>query len=532
MNKLKKILLLPIISQLKLFFSHFIMLYSMPIVWFKSLYACRILLDGRLEQYGGCHPHRSFQHFWTRNQWFNINKYGRKGITPLLGNGNFSLSNLPFIGIPGHYIYSNAGAASVLFASLFWSFSHLIWLKSSPTYEVIICTLLLFFSSASFAMTFARQNYSILGWMWSPLALFSILNGEFIFATIFLTLISLFSFTAIFFISLAVLFLLFVNNHIEMIIVLFPAVFLWTLTICNLHNFSISEIIKTFKKIFNWIGGSTSKAKYVRGSKSWTNSLFVYLLLSYTSISIIFYINIDSLPYFIIFGISLLLINTCVMRLADDQSLIILLMMLSFIQIVNVDFNLILTVFFWICLSPPAFTILLKPLKKTKSLYIFPEIHSPYDHTELIYIINKFLKPISRGSRVLWAFENPNNNYDNIFSYFSSLLEPMIWAASQRSILIFPNWYAISENNFVGAPEFWGRKYEDLIKNSKDYDCDHIIYHYEKKKGIDSKLLLEFKVLSKIEWQKYSNQLKNYTPWESGYDSPIFLLLKRKVKSK
>jgi hypothetical protein len=66
----------------------------------------------------------------------------------------------------------------------------------------------------------------------------------------------------------------------------------------------------------------------------------------------------------------------------------------------------------------------------------------------------------------------------------------MIWAASQRSILIFPNWYAISENNFVGAPEFWGRKYEDLIKNSKDYDCDHIIYHYEKKKRNRLKIII------------------------------------------
>lgn len=383
---IKKFFNLPFKLKAELIFCPLFLIFKMPIVWFKSLIACNILLNGRWERYGGCHPHRSFQHFWTRNQWHSINKYGRRGTSPLLGMGSFPLSNLFFVGLLGHYLYSYAGAAIVLFSSLFLSASQFIWLNTNAVENVLIYNSIFFFSPVFFAMTFARQNYSILGWMWAPLVFYSILNNQFLLAAIFLTLVSIFSFTAIFFVSLISIIILIINNNIMMMAILAPPILFWSLSILSNNDFSSYKISKVLKRIFSLIGTNKNKVKYKRKSLGWKNSTFIYMFFSNTSLAILYYIIIGQIPSLILIGLFILLMNTIFLRLADDQTPIILLAMLAFTQLVRIDFNIILAISFWVCLSPPAFVIFLKPLKTNQNLYIYPETHYPYDHTKNNFI--------------------------------------------------------------------------------------------------------------------------------------------------
>jgi hypothetical protein len=524
----KKFTSLPKGEKINLLFFPIFLAYRMPVVWFRSLYECRVLLQGRWERYGGCHPIRSYQHFWTKTQWLNISLYGRGGVTPLMGTGEFNLSKLFHVAPLGHYIYANAAAASVLCAGIFWSFSHLIWLNFSKPFEVFIYLAIIFLGSTNFAMVFSRQNYSILGWMWTPLVLYSTLNGELLSGLVFMTLISLLSFTATFFTALVVVFILLITKDVEMLLILFPSFLIWVLSILSAHNFSYQKIKYTLYETFKIIGGTSRDVKYSYNlSKDFKNIGFLYHLFLYGALAIVyFYINKHA-PLLLAFGILILFVNTLIMRLADEQTILIMLMMLTFIDVVTVNFNWFVAVIFWICVSPPAFLFNLQPTNKTSNLYIEPEVHSPFDHTNLISIIEEFFLPVCDGKRILFSVKNPEGEYFKIFDGYRYLLEPLMWVVSKRSILLMPNWYSVMENNFLAAPTFWGRDLGSIYKNLNNFDCDYVLYYYDELNPIQAGILEEFKIIGRIDWKNHVAELGGKLAWPNNIQEPVFLLLQK-----
>jgi hypothetical protein len=505
-----------------------VLLIVMPIAWGKSLLACKVLLNGKWECYGGCHPHRSFQHFWTRTQWYNLNKYGRKGCSQSLGSGDYPLSRFFFVALLGHYIYSFAGAASVLLAGLFWLLSHAIFLVDIENTGVWGYYLLLIISTGSFAMIFARQNYSILGWMWVPLIFHFAMQGEIILLILFLMLTSLFSFTVVFFVSLFMIILSFQLGDILIVYALIPVIISWLVSILNSHNYSIGNVLTTFQNTLKLIGASSVNLKYLRrGDKSFKSISFLYFAISNTSLIVgIYFIN-DYFPLLLMISLFLLLLNRLAVRIADDQTIIMLLMMTAFLELIKGDSSFVLLFFYWISVSPPAALILLRQMKSESNLYIVPDVHEPFDHSTILNDLSRFIAPVEDASKVLWAFEDPQDDYSKIFDGFRTTLEPLMWAAQSRSILVMPNWYAIAENNYVGACNFWGRDKRRIIENMELWGCNYVIYHLDESELLSQELLSEFTILKEFRWGNYLNAFGNYRPWPDQYISPKFLLLKR-----
>ncbi|HEY6354104.1 MAG TPA: hypothetical protein VIY30_06420, partial [Burkholderiaceae bacterium] len=60
--------------------------------WMRSLWASRVLLRGQWQRYQGFHPLNALTSFFYKTQWLNIERFGRWGVSPLLGLGNYPLS--------------------------------------------------------------------------------------------------------------------------------------------------------------------------------------------------------------------------------------------------------------------------------------------------------------------------------------------------------------------------------------------------------------------------------------------------------
>ena len=399
MKIVKKFKSLPTQTKIELFLYPLFLIFQMPIIWVRSIYSCRVLLEGRWERYGGCHPIRSYQHFFTRIQYFNICKYGRSGTTPLLGTGNFKLSKLFHVSLWGHYLYANAGAAAVLYAGIFWSISHLIWLNTAQLVGAF-CILLYFFSSYSFAMSFSRQNYTILGWMWAPLVLYCLINEKFILGIVFTTLISLFSFTAIFYTGIIIIMISILKNNFFMVLVLVPAAIQWLISLASTHDYSIAKLFETFLEMLKLIGGTNKNVKYSYSLRNWRQLDFLYLIISYGMMTTTFLIY-KNIPFLIITGIFMLIFNNLVKRVADEQTIIIVLIMLTFCQIVSVHFNWIIAAIFWICVCPPPFIFQLPPTGEKQILHLKLNVLEPFDHTSLIDLPG-FLSSVDENKRVLF----------------------------------------------------------------------------------------------------------------------------------
>ena len=90
---LKKMLSLPIAIKLEILFYPFFLLYRMPIAWAKSLWEARILLNGQWHRYMGSNPQNAINSMFYRTQWINLDRYGRNGVSPILGLGQYPLKN-------------------------------------------------------------------------------------------------------------------------------------------------------------------------------------------------------------------------------------------------------------------------------------------------------------------------------------------------------------------------------------------------------------------------------------------------------
>jgi hypothetical protein len=211
-------------------------------------------------------------------------------------------------------------------------------------------------------------------------------------------------------------------------------------------------------------------------------------------------------------------------------------MMLTFIDVVTVNFNWFVAVIFWICVSPPAFLFNLQPTNKTSNLYIEPEVHSPFDHTNLISIIEEFFLPVCDGKRILFSVKNPEGEYFKIFDGYRYLLEPLMWVVSKRSILLMPNWYSVMENNFLAAPTFWGRDLGSIYKNLNNFDCDYVLYYYDELNPIQAGILEEFKPLSEYGLDSLRDKViigdVSYDQMEAYFRKGYYLALVEQLRHK
>lgn len=459
------------------------------VAWPKSLWASRILLWAQWSQYHGFHVHNAINSLFYRTQWINLNRYGRLYNSPIIGLGNFPLSNWWHLSSIASYFYAYAGAVTTLLGTLFLTVSHLLWLQSADWEWVIIVTAVLFFSSTTYAMAFSRQNYQILAWMFVPIGLFGLLNGQWIVGAIAFFMAAMLGVTAfVVCIYLVVCYALYTSNY-QMLWLMLPA-----MLVVSVKFFPLlikGNLRESFLNLGKLIGLIHVKVRYKRGSMKLGLFNLYFLFLCSISLGLIWYAK-QEVPIFLLLATTLFLINQRFARFADDQSMMLTVAMTAVVEVLILPFN-------WLSLF--GLVVVLNPILNflQAGKYSTPKIFTPFSTNSILQELSVFLK-VPTNERIYFAFNDPLGKYENVFDGYRVLLEAPLVVAAEKNIHLFPDWYAVMETNYEGAPSIWGRSITAVLKNLMYWKASYAIIYQDAGTEIACDWLEEFEVISEFDW--------------------------------
>jgi len=521
MNLVKKFLNLPIHLQLEIAFYPLFLIYRMPIAWAKSLWAARILLNGRWHRYMGFHPHNAINSLFYRTQWLNLERYGRSGISPVLGLGHFRLSNWWHLSLLSSYIYANAGAVTTLLGTLIWVFSHLLWVDSLTGWWAVAITGILFFSSTAYAMAFARQNYQILGWMWLPVTLYAISQGYWMLASLAWLAAASAGLTPIFFALPIASVLSITHGGWEPLLTLAPALALVLGRF--IHPFRHGDFHESIVKIGKLIGVTSQNVRYHREMDR-LDIFTVYFFGLYVTCAIVFGILTQTVPALLVTGAFLFLINQRFFRVADEQSLIMIVVSLFAFEAMQEAPHWSIGGVLWLASSPLAWFLSIQPLRK-ESTNTAILVNAPFDHRLVEQEIKRLFSEITVGQRVYFAFADPKGKYANLFDGYRVIHELPLSIAGEKGIHLFPDWYAVAETNYEGAPQCWGRSPAEVKENILRWNADYAVIYQETDTQLDVIWEEEFQQVAEFDWAPHISMFRGVPLWPRIQPTPKWFLL-------
>lgn len=140
----------------------------------------------------------------------------------------------------------------------------------------------------------------------------------------------------------------------------------------------------------------------------------------------------------------------------------------------------------------------------------------------------EFLAPVAPGEQVYFAFEDPAGQYFRIFDGYRALCELPLYLASLKGFRLFPDWYAVMETNYQGAPQCWGRTYDEVLDNCIRWKADFAVVYQESGTILDPVWLQGFDCLSQLDWELYRSQFRGFEIWPSSVPTPQWFLLRRR----
>ena len=491
------------------------------LAWVRSLWAARVLLNGRWERYRGFHPQNALTSFFYANQWFNLSRYGRNGRSPVVGLGDYPLSRWFHISMFSSCLYAHAGAACTLLGTLAWTLSHLIWLDALAPVWVVTVVVLLFSSSTAFAMAFTRQNYNILGWMWLPLALYAVHQAQWTLAAIAWLAASLASITVVAAAVPLMAVLALALGGFAPLVALLPA--LLKVGSHLLPNVGTGDSKHALGVMGRVIGAVPTGVRYRRTSMR-MRPFSAYFALIYVLGSALAWID-HGPPWLPLTALALFLVNQMWLRFADEQSVIV---MFTSVFVANA------------LVSPPsvwallALVVVLNPLPVFLGLCSFErdgtlvrvQAQPPFDHAPLLAALDAFLAPVETGQRVLFAFDDPRDVYENVFDGYRTLLELPLYVCATRGAQLFPDWHAVAETNYPGSPSFWGRAPREVLDNAGRWRAAYAIVYVDAGDALDADWVGHgFEPVGTFDWSLWSAALRGHALWRAAR-APCWHLLR------
>ena len=517
LDNLKKIGLLgflslclhPVITPLFIFFS-----------WPISLWNSRLLFQGQWSKYQGFDAKHAINSLFYRTQWINIDRYGRRSISPVLGLGNYPLKMFWHLSNFSSYFYSHAGAISILIGTFIMVLSHLFWLQEGNLFWVLIVTGILFFSSTSYLMAFALQNYQILSWMLLPITFYGLINGYYVVAAAFLLISSSLGITAFIFSFFSIGIFVAQSGTYAQIFIIIPACIMVIIKLVFI--FYDGDIWNSFLMIGKLIGLIKKDVQYKR--KSMKIGLFnLYFMVLYgIGIVLLWYFG-EKLPVFPITAFFIFIINQTFMRVADHESVITFFLIMTGLEVMQMPYN-------WLILCP--LVLICNPLpgllgSGKNFLATLPSVYSPFDSEPLLRKIRFFLD-LPKKSKVFFAFNSPNGVYENIFDGYRHLLEAAFLVGTEQEIHLFPDWYAVAQTNYPEAPSIWGRNPESVKQNMNRWNADYVIIYQDSNTDLSAEWVDDFTVVNSIDWNIVFPDLKKKRVISESHPTPKWWLLKYK----
>ena len=470
----------------------------------------------------GFHPLNAMNSLFYRTQWLNLKFYGRRGVSKWIGLGDYPLRNWFHISCVGSFLYANAAPVITLVGVLLWNASHFVWINEQNFFWCFSISCVLFFSSTSYAMAFARQNYQILGWMFIPSTLFFLNSGDLIGASLAFFLSGLGALTPIFFAVPITAFFALQKIDPYLLITLAPS--LTMILFRFLPLLANQSLMKSFKEIAKLIGISSKEVRYSREMNR-VSTYTYYFLLIYTLGVMILYFATSVVPTLAIVGIFAFLINQRIARVADEESMILLFLSFFTFYVIQHDNNWLALCSLWFVASPlPIFLSVQEHSLKKKLGKIF--LSAPYDHSLLVARMEEFFSPVKNGESVYFAFANPQEKYSNIFDGYRHILELPLYVASKNKFHLFPDWWAVSETNYVGAPNCWGRSCNEVSQNMKKWNAKYSLIYQDSGTDLEEKWLKNYELLSNFDWKEFIPSFRGVNMWAEDLPSPKWFLLK------
>jgi hypothetical protein len=480
--------------------------------WLGSLWRARVLLDGQWHRYRGFHPGNALTSFFYATQWLNLSRFGVRGRSPLVGLGNYPLGRWFHLSLLSSCLYAQAGAVCTLTGTLAWVLLHLVWLDAATTWWVLAVTATLLFSSTGFAMAFTRQNYNILGWMWLPLALYAVARGQWVLAAFAFLAASLASITVVFAALPLMLALAMQAGSIAPVLVLVPALLKLALHLEPVLGGG-GGAWATIRNMAKMIGVSSSGVRYARESMR-LRPLSAYFIVLYAASVALLWAD-HRVPVLPLAALGLFIVNQLFVRFADEQSVIVMFVSAVAAQLLGAPPSLLGWIAFSIAANPLPVFLGLCAYEQDRSL-VRVRTRAPFDHAALLAACERFLEAIPAGATALFAFEDPEGVYENIFDGYRTVLELPRYVAASRGVRLIPDWHAIAETNYPGAPAWWGRSPDCVLANAKSLGASHAVVYTDSGVGLDgSWALAGFVEKASFDWGTWGAVLGDEALWRS-----------------
>ncbi len=483
-------------------------LISTPIALLATLWNSRVLLYKPYKNFSTHNVISGLNGFFYYTRAYNLARYGRRGTTPLIGLGKYSMARFFHYTKPSLYLYWKANAMMVMVCMFGWLGSHFIWTNEMGTNWVTIVTLLTMVSTLFFANTFRLMNYNSLGWLLFPILLYTIYIENWIAVASVLFLISWGSFTVVFISALILGFVTMITLSVWPALAALPAVIKLAFHFLPFLDQGQDRSILT--RVLKGIGFMGGNVRYRRKNKRLTFKALYFIGLStlFASVYLWHYGFDNVLIAIFIFSIVIATINASMFRFADDQSIFMLIFSAS-IPLIILHENYFLLFTYWLLASP--LPVFIGYDYNTKAIDHVP-VSRPFNVESYLSNFEDFLRPVQKGEKVMIAFDDPDNIYEKIYSGYRNIIEVPVYVLTLKNARFIPDWWAVmSEMNYEGADDFWGTDVESVQQNIAKCDAEYLIVYQTENEELDPKWESKgFKNLGKYDWSIHQKDFANH----------------------
>ena len=227
---------------------------------------------------------------------------------------------------------------------------------------------------------------------------------------------------------------------------------------------------------------------------------------------------------------TMFLINQTIIRFADVQSMILLYVTVLAYSVVVAQPSMLSLIALFLAANPLPAMIGTCDLDRDRTM-VRTQVQIPFDHIQLTTAFERFLDLVPANSNIYFAFDDPGEDYDNIFDGYRLLVELPFFVAASRGIHLFPDWWAVGETNHLGAVGIWGRTVAAVITNTQRWKAAYVIVYQNSGDNLDDCWLKAgFSQIASFDWQDWVQYLRGQKLWTS-VDPPHWWLLKSPMVS-
>lgn len=500
---------------LKIFLSPLIFIF-IPFVFLKSILN---YIKEKNFKHMGFDMLSSLNNFFYKTQKLNLDIYYKHKESRLLGFGKYHMSRLFYIPSISHNAFLNFGPA---FTTILFSFLNificLIFYNNSSLEWISLLIFLGYFSGINYSSSFTSQNYNLISWFFFPIIIFAIVHSKIYLLLISITCLFLTSFGVglyvAFFLVFYIIFIDFSYHFLFLIFIFLTLIFIYPLIKSGLLK---KWLLETFFFI-----GISKKSKYTRSHQRLSRFNIYYTIIFSIPIILNFFIENDYV-FLINFSFGIFIINQFLFRFMDRENPIYAFLLCNLIFVI-LNPKMINLFTFILIANPFADSLNISKIDKIK-IFFKLRVFRPFTNDKLLNDIKKFTKKVPKNNTILFAYNNPKNNYDKIFDGYRFIVEPIYFYFQIRKIRSFPDWYAVWEETNKNKI-IWGRSLKKIMDNLKKLKTKFVVYYSYKNIIEDKNIKKKFKVLSSFSIDK---NYKYSTPlWKKKNKSLKFYLLEKK----